>query len=276
MCLIAFAWQAQAEYPLIVAANRDEFFARPTASADWWDDGERLAGRDLRAGGTWMGVSRSGRFAALTNYRDPSSQRSDAPSRGTLVSDVLAHRGSMRDALESVSHEAARYNGFNLLAARWHPDASRAEMWILASRDDARPQAIAPGIHALSNASLDTAWPKVDRASRAMQDAIRGDVNAELNAGLNAAADRDDLCARLFALLDNRDIARDDALPQTGVALDVERALSAAFIRMPNYGTRCSTVFLVDRRGAALFIERRCEPDLPIEERRFEFHVANA
>ena len=276
MCLIAFAWQAHAEYPLIVAANRDEFFARPTASAGWWDDGERLAGRDLRAGGTWMGVSKGGRFAALTNYRDPSAQRSDAPSRGALVSDVLDHRGPIRDALERVSRDASRYNGFNLLAALWHPDASRAAMWILASRDDARPQAIAPGIHALSNASLDTPWPKVDRAARAMLDALRRDVKAATAAVLNAATDRDVLCARLFALLGNQDIADDDDLPQTGIAPDAERALSAAFIRMPNYGTRSSTVFLIDRQGDALFIERRCEPDAPIEERRFEFHVADA
>ena len=180
----------------------------------------------------------------------------------------------MPDALERVSRDASRYNGFNLLAAQWHRDASRASMWILASRGDARPQAIAPGIHALSNASLDTPWPKVDRAARAMQDALRRDVNAAMNAGLNAAADRDDLCKRLFALLGNPEIARDDALPQTGIALDVERALSAAFIRMPSYGTRSSTVLMVDRKGDALFIERRCEPDAPIEESRFEFHAA--
>ncbi|MGI9026635.1 MAG: NRDE family protein [Burkholderiaceae bacterium] len=272
MCLIVFAWQAHAEYPLIVAANRDEFYARPTASADWWDDGERLAGRDLRAGGTWMGVSKGGRFAALTNYRDPSSQRTDAPSRGALVSDVLGHRGSMRDALDGVSRAAPRYNGFNLRAAQWHRDASRAAMWILSSRGNARPQAIAPGIHALSNASLDTPWPKVDRASRAMQEAMRDGVNA----GVHAATDRDDLRAKLFALLGNQEIACDDSLPQTGVALEVERALSAAFIRMPTYGTRSSTLFVVDRTGDALFIERRCEPDVAIEEYRFEFHIAAA
>ena len=263
MCLIAFAWQAHAEYPLIVAANRDEFFARPTASAGWWDDGERLAGRDLRAGGTWMGVSRSGRFAALTNYRDPASQRSDAPSRGELVSSVLGNEGSLRDALERMGRDASRYNGFNLLAAQWHAEASRAAIWILSSRADARPQAIEAGVHALSNAALDTPWPKVERATRAMR------------AAMHSAADRDELCAQLFALLADQDTARDDDLPQTGVALDVERALSAAFIRMPGYGTRSSTLLLVDREGDALFIERRSEPESPVEKHRFDFRMAD-
>ena len=272
MCLIAFAWQAHAEYPLIVAANRDEFFARPTASAAWWEDGQRLAGRDLRAGGTWMGVSRAGRFAALTNYRDPSSQRGDAPSRGALVGDVLGNEGSMLDALERVRVDAARYNGFNLLAAQWHPDATRAAMWIVSNRGDARPQPVLPGIHALSNAALDTPWPKVERATRAMQDAIR----AVVQGANHRETDRDNLCAGLFALLADRDIARDEDLPHTGIAPDVERALSAAFIRMPGYGTRSSSLFLVDREGDAHFIERRCEPELPIQERRFDFRIALA
>ncbi len=264
MCLIVFALHAHAEYPLMVAANRDEFFARPTDSADWWDDGRSLAGRDLRAGGTWMGVSRGGRFAALTNYRDPSSQRTDAPSRGALVSQVLRDASSLPDAIERIGREASRYNGFNLLAAQWHADASRVAMWILTSQGDARPQAIDVGIHALSNAALDTPWPKVERAQRAMQAAIQ------------SASDRDDLCTKLFALLGDQKIAGDDTLPHTGVALDVERALSAAFIRMPSYGTRSSTLLLVDRNGDALFIERRCEPESAIEERRFDFPIAAA
>ena len=262
MCLIAFAWQAHPEYPLIVAANRDEFFARPTASADWWGDGQRLAGRDLRAGGTWMGVSKSGRFAALTNVRDPASQKIDAPSRGELVSSVLDEQRTLIDALERIRSDATRYNGFNLLAAQWHRDPRRMAMWILSSRGAAHPQPIEPGIRALSNAALDTPWPKVARASRAMKTAIE------------SATDRDDLCARLFTLLDDREVATDSLLPHTGVALEIERALSATFIRMPGYGTRCSTLYLVDREGDALFIERRCEPDSPVEERRFALHIA--
>ena len=269
MCLIAFAWQAHAEYPLIVAANRDEFFARPTASAGWWEDGQCLAGRDLRAGGTWMGVSRSGRFAALTNYRDPPTQRNDAPSRGALVGEVLGNQGSMLDALERVHVDAARYNGFNLLAAQWNPDATRAAMWIVSNRGDARPRPVVPGIHALSNAALDTPWPKVERAIRAMHVAIRAAMQS-------AKTDRDTLCAGLFALLADRDLARDEDLPHTGIAPDVERALSATFIRMPGYGTRSSSLFLADREGDAHFIERRCEPGTPIEEHRYDFRIALA
>lgn len=260
MCLIAFAWQAHDDYPLIVAGNRDEFFARPTASADWWPDGRVLGGRDLRAGGTWMGVSRDGRFAALTNHRDPSSQRPDAPSRGRLVGDFLAGEA----ALENIAREAGRFNGFNLLAARWRSDTLPPAMWIVSNAGSPGPKPVAPGVHGLSNARLDTHWPKVDYAIAATHDAMR------------AAATPDALVERLFTILDDRTIAADADLPETGVPLETERALSAVFIRMQGYGTRASTVLLVDREGHATFVERRREPDALPDERRFAFktHVS--
>ena len=260
MCLIAFAWQAHARYPLIVAGNRDEFFARPTASARWSDDGRWLAGLDLRGGGTWMGVSRTGRFAALTNHRDPGAMRSDAPSRGGLCVDVLNNVGSVADTLHDIAGGAANYNGFNLIAAHWGDGAQG--MWTIASPGPARVASIAPGVHGLSNARVDTSWPKVER------------VKVDLALAIAAGVEAETLVERLFAMLTNEDIADDGDLPSTGVSLDRERALSAAFIRMPGYGTRSSTVLLVDRDGHGLFVERRCEPHMPIEESRHAFDSA--
>jgi uncharacterized protein with NRDE domain len=258
VCLIAFAWQAHADYPLIVAGNRDEFFARPTASADWSADGRTLAGKDLKGGGTWMGVSRDGRFAALTNYRDPPAFRPDAPSRGELVDRVL-REASMDATLRDIAKTSARFNGFNLLAARWRPDDDANGLWIVSSSVASRPAPVAPGIHGLSNAVLDTPWPKVNRAVDGMREALA------------TSPDTDTLVERLFALLTDDAIVPDVRLPRTGVSLEFERALSATFIRMPGYGTRSSTVLIVDRRGHETFVERRCEPDVPVAERRFAF-----
>ncbi len=258
MCLIAFAWQADADYPLVVAGNRDEFFARPTAAARWSGDGRILSGRDLQGGGTWMGVSRDGRFAALTNHRDPTTIRPDAPSRGELVDRMLrAHYPEAE--LDAIARDRARFNGFNLIAAQWHP---RPAMVCVShpGENDLRP--IAPGVHGLSNARLDTAWPKVDGIKAVLGDALR------------SRHDRDTLIEHLFAALSDERIADDDELPHTGVPRDVERALSAAFIRLPGYGTRSSTVFVVDRDGEATFVERRCEPDAPLDERRFGFRIS--
>ncbi len=256
MCLIAFAWQAHPEYPLIVAGNRDEFFARPTAPAGWWPDERIVAGRDLKAGGTWMGISRNGRFAALTNVRDPASVQPDAPSRGALVGRFLDDAAPAEAVLDGIARDAHRFNGFNLLATQWSTEPGRGRMWIVSHGS---VDAIEPGVHGLSNAGLDTSWPKVDAAIERTRRAAAD------------ATDRDDLIGRLFAMLADRTIAPDQRLPRTGVDLPVERALSAAFIRMPGYGTRASTVLLVDRDGGATFVERSCEPDADVTERRHDF-----
>ncbi len=262
MCLIAFAWQAHADYPLVVAANRDEFFARPTASARWWPDDDLLAGRDLRAGGTWMGVTRGGRFAALTNFRDPSSQRPDAPSRGALVGDFLTDAGPAGPALARIAAGAARFNGFNLLAAQWHADDGPVGAWALSGPEASMVVPVAPGVHALSNARLGVSWPKVDYVVEQTREALA------------TATDTATLVERLMTMLGDRTVASDDRLPGTGIPLEVERALSAPFIRMPGYGTRASTVFVVDRRGRTTFVERRFEPDAAVEESRFAFETA--
>lgn len=234
MCLVLLAWRAHPDYPLVVAANRDEFFARPTAPAAWWQDVPAvLAGRDLQGGGTWMGVSRNGRFAALTNFRDPASFSGDKASRGELVAAYLRGDDAPGAYLQSVAPRLADYNPFNLLVA------DRDSLWYLGSRENAPPRALAPGVYGLSNHLLDTPWPKVQRAKSALAKA------------LDALPRR----APLFDLLRDRSPVPDAQLPRTGVSLDWERLLSAAFVHSPDYGTRSGTVLLVDRHGEALLEE---------------------
>ena len=237
MCLAVIALDAHHRYALVVAANRDEYHARPAAAAAWWD-ATLLAGRDLEAGGTWLGVTRAGRFALLTNVREPHRIDRDAPSRGTLVPAVLTDPSPVPGALATARERGARHNGFNLIAgsadtAAW--TSNRAE----------RVVELAPGVHGLSNALLDAPWPKVVRTEAA--------VSAWL------AATRDDP-EPLFDALADRATAPDTALPSTGVQLDWERRLSAPFIVSEGYGTRSSTVVTIDRAGHVNFIERSFDP----------------
>jgi len=241
MCLIALAWKAHPRYPLIVAANRDEFYERPTLPAHWWTDAPIFAGRDERGGGTWMGVSRAGRFAALTNVRDPSRQRGDARSRGLLVSEVLADPRPLSDAI--ASQATGDYNGFTLLAADWSPDPGSMQLLMAGTMLDAI-QPVAPGVHGLSNAALDTPWPKVGLVSDTMRSLVV------------SAAGEPVLLDELGRALGDRRVADDAALPSTGVSLEWERALSAPFIAMPTYGTRATTMVLIDYAGRVTFVER--------------------
>ena len=238
MCLITFAWQ-QADCPLVLVANRDEFFARPSQPAHWWQDRPGVyAGRDLRAGGSWLGVSRSGRIAALTNVRDPRSNRSDAQSRGQLVADFLAGDLAPGAYAQQVLRDGERYNGFNLLLA------DRNAMVYVGNRQST-VRSLQPGVFALSNAALDTPWPKTLSARR------------KLEAWLARSHPFDELPG----LLQDRSLADDDRLPSTGVAHALEKALSAEFIEMPDYGTRSSTALRVDRAGRLEFVERGYQPE---------------
>ena len=239
MCLIALAWKARPDLPLVVAANRDEWRERPTEPAHWWPEQPRLfAGRDLQAGGTWMGVTREGRFAAVTNFRDPSDKRSTARSRGTLVTDYLLGTASPEAYLAALAPHAREYNGFNLIVG------DRGELWYFGSREGIA-RAIEPGIHALSNHLLDEPWPKVVRARMAMQEAIKDA----------------DPSARLFAALADGQGAPDDALPETGVGIVWERRLASPLITGGDYGTRSSTVVTFSATGAVAFEERTLSPD---------------
>ena len=240
MCLIVLAWKASPAVRLAVAANRDEFFARPAARAAWWEDApDVFAGRDLRAGGTWMGVTRSGRFGALTNFRDLAAPRkSDAPSRGSLVEDFLRKEEGPAAFLSRLARNSSTFEGFNLLVS------DGGEIWSFSNAEKSGPVGLAPGIYGLSNHFLETPWPKVAAARERLEPAL-----AE-------APDLEDLEGRLITLLEDRSLAPDASLPDTGLPLAWERALSAAFVVLPDYGTRASTVLVVGADGEARFTER--------------------
>ena len=234
MCLILLARGAHRDYPLVIAANRDEYYRRPTAKAAFWDDHpDILAGRDLECMGTWLGVTRNGRFAALTNYRDPRERKTDAPSRGTLVSEFLVSGLEPRAYLDSVASRAQRYNGFNLLAG----DVDG--VFYLSSRSGA-VQAVSPGIHGLSNHLLDTPWPKVQRGKARLRAALADEPDAE----------------SLLNLLQDREPAPENELPDTGIGIEMERVLAPALIVSPQYGTRASTAVLFGSDGRVSFSER--------------------
>jgi uncharacterized protein with NRDE domain len=234
MCLIVLAWRAAEAFPLVVAANRDEWRERPAEPARWWPDHpELLAGRDLQAGGTWMGITRGGRFAAVTNFRDPSDKRSTARSRGGLVTEFLLGADSPERFLAGLASRARDYNGFNLILG----DA--ASLFYYGSREG-EARAIEPGVHGLSNHLLDEPWPKVVRGRARLKDAL-------------AAIDP---APALFEMLSDATHAGDGELPRTGVGLEWERRLSPALIVGPDYGTRASTVVTLSSRGKVSFEER--------------------
>ena len=256
MCLIVFAWQAHPDYPLVVAANRDEYLARPAAPAHWWVDApELLAGRDLEAGGTWMGLTRGGRFAALTNYRDPSRHIAGAPSRGALVREALEDVRPASVTLQAVQASAGNYAAFNLLVG----DADR--LGVLESTTGGL-RMLEPGYYGLSNHLLDSPWPKLVKTRAA----LAGKLEALPTSG-PAAATEDALVAGLLGLLRDPTPAPDPHLPATGVSLEWERWLSPAFIRAPGYGTRCSSVVLRDRKGRTRLVEWTWDADGELRSR---------
>jgi uncharacterized protein with NRDE domain len=260
MCLVAFSYQTDLlrsqGYDLVLIANRDEYMSRPAQAAHFWSESPQvLAGRDIQAGGTWMGVSRDGRFALLTNYRDPSRFRKDAKSRGLLVSDFLKANVPARDYLQSVLEHASEYNDFNLLAGSADGIFNFSSM----NSSGTAVQEIAPGIYGMSNHLFETPWPKVVRARQ----------------GLTAALSRKDqsqLKESLFAVLSDPTPALDEHLPETGVGIEKERALSSIFITMPGYGTRCSTLLLIKTNGEIEYSERTFQPDRTLPPTTVDFN----
>ncbi len=235
MCLIFAAWHAHPDYPLVIAANRDEFFDRPSRDAQFWPEQPQiLAGQDQLGGGTWLGVSRTGRFAALTNYRDPSRNNSAAPSRGPLVSRFLSSQQSVADYIQGLSTDDPAYKGYNLMLC----DGPN-----LGYHSNCGPHApkLDPGIYGLSNHLLNTPWPKVSAGQSQLQHAITQLPDTQA----------------LLALLQDRHTYQDEQLPRTGVSLEWERLLSAAFVQSPRYGTRCSTLFWRRKDGLCQFTEIR-------------------
>jgi len=247
MCLLVLAWKAHPRYRLVVAANRDEFHARPAAPMSRWPQpNDMLAGRDLLAGGTWLALDRRRRFAVVTNFRDLQTAQPDAPSRGQLIPRYLADDASAGTFLAALQPQAPAFAGFNLLLA------DQDSLWYACNRISADAgaappfmRALEPGIHGLSNQFLDTPWPKLRRV-RERFDQWLGQTRGE-------ASDRE-----LFAILDDRRrVAADEELPQTGLSPEWERVLSAPFVLDPRYGTRCSTVLLLEHSGAFTLVERR-------------------
>jgi uncharacterized protein with NRDE domain len=235
MCLILLAWQTHPQFPLVVAANRDEFYARPSAPAGPWPDHpEILGGRDLEAGGTWLGVGPGGRFAAVTNVREPGAPKGER-SRGALTRDFLV--GGAEPGPYAGAIDGSRYSGFNLLVADQH------ELWYRSNRDGAARQ-LGPGLYGLSNHLLDTPWPKLVTAKTRLAEAL-GTLPS---------------FAAMFAILADRELVPDASLPASGVSLAWERLLSAIFVQSPTYGTRASTVLTVDGQGAAVLEERLFGP----------------
>ncbi|HET7656738.1 MAG TPA: NRDE family protein [Bacillales bacterium] len=250
MCLIVFAYRKHPVYRLVMAANRDEFYNRPTAPAHFWNDHpDVLAGRDLEKGGTWMGVTKTGRFAAVTNYRDPSSEKADARSRGELVGGYLSGNQSPHDYLKRIQERASSYNGFNLIVGN-------GDSCFYLSNYEGKIRELKPGIYGLSNALLDVPWPKVESSKQRLVECLDDDlVQTEC----------------LFDLLSDTEQAKDSNLPNTGIELDLERLLSSVLIKSRDYGTRSSTVMLIDKDLNVTFTERSLYPQQ--NEASFSFKI---
>jgi uncharacterized protein with NRDE domain len=240
MCLIFISFQYHPKYKLIVAANRDEFYNRKTAAANYWSDHPQiLAGRDLEAGGTWLGMSTSGKISMLTNYRDLKNINPAAPSRGQLVSDYLKSSITAQAYMEGIESDGKRYNGFNLIVG--NPE----ELWYYSNYRNGITK-LAPGFYGISNHLLESPWPKVLIGKQKIAPAFqKNDIDPD----------------RVFEILYDDHIADDDQLPDTGLPLERERALSSMFIKTSNYGSRCSTLVLVDASNEVLFAERVYDPE---------------
>lgn len=236
MCLVLFAYQSHPEYRLILAANRDEFYDRPTRPAAFWNDTpEILAGQDLKAGGTWMGITKTGRLAAITNYREAGLTKENAPSRGDLVKDFLRGRSRPHDYLKTVQERGQIYNGFNLIIG------DTKSLFYYSNRDG-NIRKVEPGIHGLSNHLLNTPWPKTSHGTFKLHTLLN--QNEEFSP------------ENIFAILADRSKPSDKELPDTGVGLEWEKVLSPIFIASDIYGTRCSSIVLWKDTGEITFLER--------------------
>jgi uncharacterized protein with NRDE domain len=240
MCLLVLAWRVHPRYRLVVAANRDEFHERPAAPlAQWSNPPAMIAGRDLRAGGTWLGVEGRHRLGVVTNYRDLQRPEPGAPSRGALIPNYLGQMNGPGAFLKELSAGAKEYSGFNLVLADEH------ELWYASNRADSFARALQPGVYGLSNHLLDSPWPKLVRVQQRFSALLK---QPEIDS------------ATLFDMLaDTEPTANDTSIP-AGMAPDLARALSAPFVRHQTYGTRCSTVLLAEETGTTRITERRFDP----------------
>lgn len=250
MCLVLFSWQQYADYPLIVAANRDELYARPTQAAHFWEqEPELFAGQDLRAGGTWMGVTKTGRFAAVTNFREAAEPPADAISRGELCTQFLASKLTPEQYLAELDEKSSRYAGFNLLLGTLGGTTPSLGYYSNRQRQITR---VSAGIHGLSNGLLNSPWPKVDRGKQALASQLEHSLDPEA----------------LLSVLTNTDRPADALLPNTGVGLEKERLLSSRFIQSDSYGTRNCTIIRMNQQGQTEWLEQGFDSSGAIGETR--------
>nr|WP_106779070.1 NRDE family protein [Lysinibacillus timonensis] len=253
MCLINLHFQEHPKYKLVIVANRDEEYSRPTKAAHYWEDQPNiLAGRDLKEMGTWLGVSKQGKFAALTNFRDPTLP--SAPmSRGEIVKSFLENDVHPSDFIKQLAHNRKLYGGYNVIVGNgdelYHYNNILTEF-----------NQLVPGTYSLSNSSLNTPWPKVEKGRSRLRNYVEANEN---HFNIND----------LFHILSDRTKASDDELPNTGVGLNLERELSSMFIQMPHYGTRSSTVVLFDWQHQITFVERTYREGQFLFDKAFEFSI---
>ena len=258
MCLIIFLYDKHPDFRFILAANRDEFYDRPTSPLAFWDDAPSvLAGRDLKGKGTWLGMAKSGRIAAITNFREPALVKPNAPSRGLLVSDYLTGTKTPKIYLKHIKTIGHRYNGFNLLLG----DSNGLYYY---SNKAEKIKELKPGLYGLSNHLLDTPWPKVEKGKAFFNNVLSKEkqINTE----------------DIFSLLADRTFAPDDRLPDTGIGLKWEQILSPLFITSDTYGTRSSSIVLIDKSHKVVFSERSFTPEetgsFKQKTRRFNFQIS--
>jgi uncharacterized protein with NRDE domain len=251
MCLLVLAWKTHPRYRVVLAANRDEFHARPATALDWWGEPCMLAGRDLQAGGTWLAVGTDGRFGVVTNYRDMQGPLAGAPSRGELIPEFLASDELTHEFAARLAPQVGRYSGFNLLVG----DSQR--LFYIANRTATPARELANGVHGLSNHLLDTPWPKLVRTRTRFEQLLSGQSLV-----------RDEL----FEMLTDPLPTQDHGLAGSELPPELERALSAPFIVHDRYGTRASTVMLVGYDGSVEIAEQRYDPQgRIIGKQTFEF-----
>lgn len=253
MCIVTLHTQAHPKYKLVIAANRDEFYERPTAQADYWKDHPSiLGGRDLEQLGTWLGITTTGRIAFLTNYRNPKMERHDKKSRGHIVKNFLQSNDDPMTYFKQLRANKNDYNGFNFIAGTvdtlYHYGNYANDI-----------TSLLPGTHSVSNGELEANWPKTIKAKTALHQYVTEANELDIDT--------------LFALLNDRQLADDKELPHTGVDFELERKLSSIFIEMPYYGTRSSTIILVTHDNEVTFVERTFQQGQFSNERRFEFTI---
>lgn len=262
MCLLVLAWRAHPRYRLLLAANRDEYHERAADPLGKWPPpSDILAGRDQKAGGTWLALDRSRRFGVVTNFRELQRPRRSAPTRGRLIPDFLAAPGGPDEYLARLETDAPGYSGFNLVIG------DLEQLWYASNRMDQFARPLPPGVHGLSNEFLDSPWPKLQRVRQGFEAWLaeqtrEGTTGMTLNApghGADGISETREIITDLLALLADRTPAPEGS-PSTGLSPEWERTLSSPFVTHPSYGTRCSTILLLEPSGAAVLFERRFLP----------------